>query len=390
VANDRITLRALTEQALDHRDASLDFPERTTLGVDYHFNAATTLFGEVEDANGANIDARMTRVGVRSAPWAGTQLASSVSHEFSEYGPRVFANVGLTQSWRIGSNWAMDAGLDQSQTLTGTNTTATRPNPAVPFVTGNLGEDYTATFVGGQYRAELWTFTSRLERRDAQSADRWAFLAGFFREPVAGRALSLTAHWLDNDATAGASRTADTRFSYAYRPLDSRLVMLERLDLESNDSVSSISTLATARLVNNLNLHWQIGQKLEIGTQLGARFARSTIDGERYSGWTSLLGLDLRRDLTRMLDIGLHATELHSLAAGTREEAIGVDVGINAAKNLWLSVGYNFRGFRDQEFDASRYTAAGPYIRFRFKTDQDSLRDLDLSRLRPGHPISGR
>jgi uncharacterized repeat protein (TIGR01451 family) len=383
VANDRITLRALTEQALGHRNESLDFPERTTLGVDYHFNAATTLFGEVEDANGANIDARMTRIGVRSAPWAGTQLASSVSHEFSEYGPRVFANVGLTQSWRIGPNWAMDAGLDQSQTLTGTNTTAARPNPAVPLVTGNLGEDYTATFVGGQYRAELWTFTSRLERRDAQSADRWALLAGFFREPVAGRALSLTAHWLDNDATAGASRTADTRFSYAYRPVDSRLVMLERLDLESNDSATSISTIATARLVNNLNLHWQIGQKLEIGTQVGARFARSTIDGERYSGWTSLLGVDLRRDLTKTLDIGLHATELHSFAAGTREQSIGVDVGINAAKNLWLSVGYNFRGFRDEEFDASRYTATGPYIRFRFKTDQDSLRDLDLSRLRP-------
>ena len=384
LANDRITLRALTEQAVNHRDESLDFPERTTLGVDYHFNAATTLFGEVEDANGANIDARMTRIGVRSAPWSGTQLASSVSHEFSENGPRVFANMGLTQSWRIGSNWAMDAGLDQSQTLTGTNTIATRPNPTVPLVTGNITEDYTATFVGGQYRADLWTFTSRLERRDAQSADRWAFLAGFFREPVAGRALSLTAHWLDNDATAGASRTADTRFSYAYRPIDSRLVMLDRLDLESNDSMSSLSTIASARLVNNLNLHWQVGQKLEIGTQVGARFTRSTIDGERYAGWTSLLGIDLRRDLTKMLDIGLHATELHSFAAGTREQSIGVDVGINAAKNLWLSVGYNFQGFRDEEFDASRYTAAGPYIRFRFKTDQDSLRDLDLSRLRPG------
>ena len=45
LANDRITLRALTEQAVNHRDESLDFPERTTLGVDYHFNAATTFFG---------------------------------------------------------------------------------------------------------------------------------------------------------------------------------------------------------------------------------------------------------------------------------------------------------------------------------------------------------
>ena len=70
--------------------------------------------------------------------------------------------------------------------------------------------------------------------------------------------------------------------------------------------------------------------------------------------------------------------------AGTRQPSFGVDIGINAARNLWLAVGYNFEGFRDDEFDATRYTAKGPYIRFRFKTDQDTLRDLDLSRLRPG------
>jgi outer membrane protein OmpA-like peptidoglycan-associated protein len=382
VLDDRITLRALTEQAIGDRAASVDFPERTTLGLDYHLTAATTLFGEIEDATGANIDTTMTRLGVRSQPWAGTQLSSSVNHEFGEYGPRVFATTGLTQSWRIGQNWAMDAGVDQSKTLTGT--TPERLNPAVPLVSGNLSEDYLATFVGGAYRAELWTFTSRLERRDAQTTDRRALTTGFFREPLAGRALSLTAHWLDTDTPTGASRVVDTRFSYAYRPVDRRLVVLERLDLQRNDQDDLLASYATARVVNNLNLHWQLGQKLELGTQLGARFARSTIDGERYSGWSSLLGIDLRRDLTKTLDIGLHGSELTSFAAGTRERSFGLDIGINAARNLWLAVGYNFEGFRDDEFDASRYTAAGPYIRFRFKTDQDALRDLDLSRLRPG------
>jgi hypothetical protein len=276
----------------------------------------------------------------------------------------------------------MDAGVDQSKTLTGT--TPERLNAVVPLVSGNTGEDYLATFVGGAYRAELWTFTSRLERRDAQTTDRRVLTTGFFREPVAGRALSLTAHWLDSDTPTGASRVVDTRFSYAYRPVDRRLVLLERLDLERNDQTDPLASYATARVVNNLNLHWQVGPKLELGTQLGARFARSTIDGERYAGWSSLLGIDLRRDITKTLDIGLHGSELTSFAAGTREQSFGLDIGINAARNLWLAVGYNFRGFRDDQFDASRFTATGPYIRFRFKTDQDTLRDLDLSRLRPG------
>lgn len=103
----------------------------------------------------------------------------------------------------------------------------------------------------------------------------------------------------------------------------------------------------------------------------------------RYSGWSSLFGVDLRRDLTRVLDVGMHGTWLSSEAGGTREHAVGIDIGINAARNLWLSVGYNFAGFDDDNFDASRYTAAGPYVRFRFKADQDTFKDLDLSSLRP-------
>ena len=87
---------------------------------------------------------------------------------------------------------------------------------------------------------------------------------------------------------------------------------------------------------------------------------------------------------TRVLDVGLHGTWLDSEAGGTREHSAGVDVGISAARNVWISVGYNFDGFRDEHFDASRYTADGPYVRFRMKLDQDTFKDLDLSRLRPG------
>ena len=85
-----------------------------------------------------------------------------------------------------------------------------------------------------------------------------------------------------------------------------------------------------------------------------------------------------------MLDFGAHGTWLDAEAGGTTQRSAGIDVGITAARDLWISVGYNFVGFRDEHFDASRYTADGPYVRFRFKIDQNSLKDLDLSRLRPG------
>ena len=80
----------------------------------------------------------------------------------------------------------------------------------------------------------------------------------------------------------------------------------------------------------------------------------------------------------------MHGTRLDSEAGGTSEHSVGFDVGITAARNVWISVGYNFEGFRDDHFDASRYTADGPYVRFRIKVDQDTFKDLDLSGLRPG------
>jgi hypothetical protein len=373
VLRDRVTLRALTEQSLSKAAESLDFPERTTLGLDYHLTGATTLFAEVEDAQGELIDSTMTRVGVRSTPWSGSQVSSSVNREFSEYGPRVFANVGLTQAWKIGAAWAMDVGLDQSDTLTAAN--VERVNPNVPLVVGAVGEDFLATFVGAQYRADIWTFTSRLERRHADLADRVSFLGGFFREPIEGRALSVTTRWLDNDSALGDGRIVDARVSYAYRPRDSRFIVLERLDLEQDERAEALMSFETTRFVDNVNLHWQLDNRFELGLQIGAR----------YSGWSSLLGLDLRRDLTPLLDLGVHGTWLDSEAGGTTEHSAGIDVGINAAHDLWISVGYNFEGFRDDNFDASRYTVDGPYVRFRFKVDQDTFKDLDLSRLRPGN-----
>jgi hypothetical protein len=376
-------LRALTEQSLESRAASLDFPERTALGFDYHLSGATTLFAEVEDAEGALLESTTTRIGARSTPWSGSQLSSSVNRELGEYGPRVFATVGLTQTFKVGESWAMDFGVDRSDTLTGS--TAERFNANVPLVAGSVAGDFLATFVGAQYRAEVWTITSRVERRDAALAERWSFTSGFFREPIEGRALSVTTRWLDNEMATGDGRTVDARVSYAFRPRDGKLIVLERLDLAQDERIDPLASFETTRFVNNLNLHWQFDNRFELGTQLGARYTKSTIDGEPYSGWSTLLGLDVRRELTRKLDFGVHGTRLDSAAAGTSERSFGLDVGITSARNLWISVGYNFAGFRDEHFDASRYTADGPYVRFRFKLDQDTFKDLDLSGLRPGN-----
>jgi hypothetical protein len=200
----------------------------------------------------------------------------------------------------------------------------------------------------------------------------------------------VTTRWLDNETATGQGHVADARVSYAYRPSEGRFIVLERLDLVEDDRNDLLTSFEQARLVNNVNLHWQVGQMFEFGTQIGARYAKSTIEGERYSGWSKLLGFDGRRDLTPKLDLGAHVTWLDSEAGGTTQRSAGFDFGISAARNVWISIGYNYEGFRDDHFDASRYTAQGPYIKFRMKIDQDSFKDLDLSRLRANNGADSR
>jgi hypothetical protein len=282
----------------------------------------------------------------------------------------------------------MDFGVDRSDTITGAD--VERFNPNVPLVSGAIGGDYVATYLGAQYRADVWTITTRLERRDSDIDQRRSFTSGFFREPLSGRALSVTTRWLDNETATGDGHIADARVSYAYRPSEGRFIVLERLDLVQDDRTDLLTNFETSRFVNNVNLHWQIGQELEFGTQIGARYAKSTIEGERYSGWSTLLGFDVRRELTSKLDVGGHATWLDSEAGSTSQRSAGFDFGITAARNVWISIGYNFEGFRDDHFDAARYTAQGPYVRFRMKVDQESFKDLDLAWLRPNDGADSR
>src|SRR5207249_2973718 len=99
--------------------------------------------------------------------------------------------------------------------------------------------------------------------------------------------------------------------------------------------------------------------------------------GVDYTGYTDLVGTEWRFDVKTWLDVGLQGSVLHSWAAKNYQFSAGPSVGISPIANSWISVGYNFVGFRDRDFDAAQYTAQGVFVKMRIKFDQ-------LTRL-PGH-----
>jgi hypothetical protein len=58
-------------------------------------------------------------------------------------------------------------------------------------------------------------------------------------------------------------------------------------------------------------------------------------------------------------------------ALQSKTYAIGVELGFMVMENLWLSGGYNFYGYRDEDFANGEYTNKGTYLRLRYKFDED-------------------
>jgi hypothetical protein len=155
-------------------------------------------------------------------------------------------------------------------------------------------------------------------------------------------------------------------------------MLLDRLDLLYDERSADTGRTDSRRIVNNLNASWQVDERMQLGLQYGSRYARSTFDGAAYDGYSDLAGVDLRRDLNRRFDVGLHATVLHSWDTHVAEYSVGLDLGVSFAKNVWVSFGYNLTGFDDRDFSAARYTDQGPFIKLRIKADQDTFKDLGI------------
>ena len=117
--NDRLTLTLDYAQSIGNNDNS-DFPTRTALGAEYAVTKTLTLLAAQEFTWGNGTNTQNTRLGMRSSLWDGATLSSTVNRAFDENDDRVFADVGLKQSWKINDAWKADVGLERSQTVANT------------------------------------------------------------------------------------------------------------------------------------------------------------------------------------------------------------------------------------------------------------------------------
>ncbi|MFK8030598.1 MAG: hypothetical protein AB8G18_10185, partial [Gammaproteobacteria bacterium] len=372
--NDKLTLRGSTDFALGD-NANGDFPRRTLLGLDYRLNDRFTLFAEHEIADGDSIDAQTTRGGVKVTPWERARVNASINQEITEYGPRVFANVGLVQGIQLNDKVTVDLGFDHGNTVTDSG--FSEFDIDTPPASGAIAEDFTSIFIGGLYRSDNWSATSRLEYRNSDSEQRETLQVGVYREENAGVGFSLNTQVFNSSSRNGVDAlNADVRLGWAFRPADSKWAVFDRLDLSFDDIDSATNARRTWKAVNNLNANWMISRDTQIDFQYGAKFVRSNFNDDSYTGFSDLVGLSYRHDLTSRFDVGFHGHVRHSWRAKVYDFSVGLEAGMTIAKNAWLSVGYNLSGFEDDDFSQAGYLADGPYIKFRLKADQHTFDDF--------------
>lgn len=386
----RLALRIDREQNLDNASSnSIDYPDRTLLGMDYQLGTNSALFVEQEIADGDARDTTNTQAGIKSQPWQGGSLFAGVKQAQDNDAVTNSASLAVKQKWQISKAWSMDFGAEETRTLDQVNSTASDPLTGAPYASGPAtnSSDYTASSVAATYAPGDWLWTTRVENRVGSSENSAMFGTSIQSSPDVDLS-TLASLQLSNreQATGDKYNSATATLGAAYRPADSRWLLLNKLQLHWADSITDsytdpLTKVVTSsfsseewRWVNNLNLNYSPNKQWQLAMQWGTKSVKETIADIDYESTADLIGLETRYNITRSWDVGLHGNALHVWNTKQNDYSAGVSVGHVIAKNIWISLGYNAIGFWDKDFSKTRYTSQGAFLKFRMKFDQETFR----------------
>jgi uncharacterized repeat protein (TIGR01451 family) len=368
--NKQLTLRAKAEESLDGQE-SIDFPNRYLLGADYKLSPSATAFVEGEWDRGVLLSTDLLRVGIRTTPWAGAELRTSVGDQVNDDSARLFSSLGLTQKWQIDKHWQADFTVDRGETVN--NDGAAPFNVNVPPAAGPLSGSYTTVAAGTGYSNGDWSGNGRIERRVSDAGDRFNILAHLDRRLDADQTIAAGVIYTDTEVLGATTRNLDARAGWARRPTASPWIWIDRLDFITQTLVNSTNDSSAHKVVNNLNTNFRPDILTQWSFQYGEKYVFDRLSGSDYSGFTDLLGVEVRHDISKKWDVGASCSTLHTWSSRTLDYSLGSSIGYALAGNVWVAVGYNVLGYNDQDFGAADYHARGFYVNIRAKFDQDTL-----------------
>lgn len=286
---------------------------------------------------------------------------------FSEYrirdaisGGDAEAAFGLRNLWTLGEGLKLGTGFERIHALSG------KGDAESTAIT--LGLEYT--------RNPLWKGTARLELRDGATSD--SILS------TVGVASKLNRDWtflgrntftLTRNQGTSTGELMQDRFQagVAYRQTDSNEWSgLARVELKFEKD-STQPGMELKRSVEILSLHgnYQPRRPFTLSGRYAAKIASEKSNGLISKSNAQLISGRAIWEFAPKFDLSINAATLLGQGAQKRQYGLGFEVGYLLTDNLWLSGGYNFFGFKDDDLVSGDYTAKGAYVRLRYKFDEE-------------------
>ena len=287
---------------------------------------------------------------------------------FSEYrirdamsGGDAEAAVGLRNLWTLAPGLRLGTSIERVHALSGTGQ---NENTA-----GAIALEYTAN--------PLWKGTTRLELRDASTTESLLFTVGLAAKINRDwTALLRNAYSLQRAKDGGNERVVERmQAGLAWRDTETnQWNALGRIEhrLDQDDTQVGIQLKTTTTIVS-LHADWQPRRPFLVSGRYAAKWTDDKSNGLASKYRAQVVGGRFTWEFAPKWDIGFVTSLLVGESFDSRQYGVGLELGYLVTTNLWVSGGYNFFGYRDADLSGADYTTKGPYVRLRYKFDEQVL-----------------
>jgi hypothetical protein len=328
-------------------------------GLNYRLNKLNRLYIREEYAKYEAGSQNRTMLGVESQVIKNTTAFYEYRLADGADGARNQQVMGLKNKWQVMDGLTANFAAEYLSTLSG------QKNKNEP--------DAVAAAAGLEYlRKDTMKFTGRLEHRNEIGGDRSSYLAevsaAYKLNP--DYSLLLRERYFLEKNDAGDNHTSRFLLGLAYRPLtNDRFNALSKIEYKYNRQGATLTNYTTDALIFSTEGVYQIRPDL----QLMAKYAGKLEKDDSVSSYTDMISGRIVYDLSDRFDVGAEYRLLTSHITQTRLHGGSVEFGYRVIEDMWLSLGYSFDRF-DEDLAGDSYRGEGPYLKLRFKFDENTLR----------------
>ena len=283
------------------------------------------------------------------------------------------AAIGLKNKWYVQKGLTLNTLLERVESLEGEKDSTS-----------------TAAGFGVEYLAnENYKASGRLEKRWGDTSDTLLGSAG-----VAYRyndEVTLLAKDIYSKVDYDDGHRTINRFQLgaAYRDYDSnQLDMLAKLEYRLDDNATGDDPYQKDAIVWSWSGNYHPTRPLTLSGHYAGKYTEYDAQGIASDNTAHALYARGLYDISERWDIGLQAGTYWNKQANDLAYLVGAEVGYSPMNNLWLSLGYNFMGFEDEDIAYEDTTIEGAYFRLRFKFDEDLFKREDPRKNKRAAPVS--